>query len=83
MTYELAGSLIIMERVTTNNLDIGERTVKCMYEVVKRDGRVVEFDISRIITAMKKAFDASDKKYDDDMIDFLAIKDKESPFFTI
>ena len=45
-----------------------------MYKVRKRDGKVVKFEINKIAEAMKKAFDASDKKYDDDMIDFLAIK---------
>ena len=45
-----------------------------MYKVRKRDGKVVKFEINKIADAMKKAFEASDKKYDDDMIDFLAIK---------
>ena len=45
-----------------------------MYKVRKRDGKVVNFEIKKITEAMKKAFEASDKKYDDDMIDFLAIK---------
>ena len=45
-----------------------------MYKVRKRDGKLVNFEISKISEAMKKAFDASEKKYDDDVIDFLAIK---------
>ena len=45
-----------------------------MYKVRKRDGKIVNFEISKISEAMKKAFDAAEKKYDDDMIDFLAIK---------
>ena len=45
-----------------------------MYRVVKRDGRVVDFDISRIAAAMKKAFDATETEYNDSVIDFLALK---------
>ena len=45
-----------------------------MYKVRKRDGKLVEFEMSKISNAMKKAFEASEKSYDDDMIDFLAIK---------
>lgn len=45
-----------------------------MYKVRKRNGKVVNFEITNISNAMKKAFEASEKNYDDDMIDFLAIK---------
>lgn len=45
-----------------------------MYKVRKRNGKVVNFEITKISNAMKKAFEASEKNYDDDMIDFLAIK---------
>jgi len=45
-----------------------------MYKVRKRDGKVVDFEMKKISEAMKKAFDASEKNYDEDMIDFLAIK---------
>ena len=45
-----------------------------MYQVVKRNDKVVDFDISKISTAIKKAFDAKQKQYNDDTIDFLALK---------
>ncbi len=45
-----------------------------MYRVVKRDGRIVDFDIVKIASAMKKAFDATGTNYTDGVIDFLAIK---------
>ena len=45
-----------------------------MYKVKKRNGKIVDFEIKKISEAMKKAFDASDKKIDDDVVDFLAIK---------
>jgi len=45
-----------------------------MYKVRKRNGNVVDFEISKISAAMKKAFEASEKNMDDNLIDFLAIK---------
>ena len=45
-----------------------------MYRVEKRDGRVVDFDITRIAAAIKKAFDATNTEYNDSVIDFLALK---------
>ena len=45
-----------------------------MYQVVKRDGKVVEFDITKIAEAIKKAFDATKTEYNDSVIDFLALK---------
>ena len=45
-----------------------------MYKVKKRNGKVVDFEIEKISAAMKKAFDASDTKYDDNVVDFLALK---------
>ena len=45
-----------------------------MYQVIKRDGKVVEFDISKIAGAIKKAFEATSTDYNEDIIDFLALK---------
>ncbi len=45
-----------------------------MYEVVKRDGKVVEFDLPKISAAIEKAFDACEREYNRDIIDFLALK---------
>ena len=45
-----------------------------MYQVVKRDGKIVEFDITKIAEAIKKAFDATKTEYNDSVIDFLALK---------
>ena len=45
-----------------------------MYTVVKRDGKVVNFNLSKIRNAIIKAFDACDLQYNDDTIDFLALK---------
>ena len=45
-----------------------------MYRVNKRDGKVAEFDISKISQAIKKAFEACERQYNDNVIDFLALK---------
>ena len=36
-----------------------------MYQVVKRDGQIVDFDITKIANAIKKAFDATKTEYND------------------
>ena len=45
-----------------------------MYQVIKRDGELVDFNIEKIRGAILKAFKAKDKEYTDDTIDFLALK---------
>ncbi len=45
-----------------------------MYRVIKRDGRIVDFDITKIAGAMKMAFEATETNYNDSVIDFLALK---------
>ena len=45
-----------------------------MYQVTKRDGKVADFDISKITSAITKAFDAQNKNYTPGIIDFLALK---------
>ena len=45
-----------------------------MYQVIKRDGKIVDFDINKIAAAIKKAFDATKTDYNDSVIDFLALK---------
>ncbi len=45
-----------------------------MYQVKKRDGKVVNFDLSKIKLAMVKAFDASNVRYHKDVIDAMALK---------
>ena len=45
-----------------------------MYTVLKRDGKIVEFDISKISGAISLAFDAQERNYTQNIIDFLALK---------
>ena len=45
-----------------------------MYQIVKRDGKVVEFDLTKIGAAIEKAFEACEREYNKDIIDFLALK---------
>lgn len=45
-----------------------------MYQIIKRDGKIVDFDITKIANAIKKAFEATETEYTDNIIDFLALK---------
>ena len=45
-----------------------------MYQVMKRDGQVAKFDLSKICVAIEKAFKAQEKDYNQDIIDLLALK---------
>ena len=45
-----------------------------MYSVQKRDGKVVDFSIAKISDAIKKAFEAQGADFNQDVIDFLALK---------
>ena len=45
-----------------------------MYRVEKRNGKLIDFDIQKIVNAIKMAFEATEKQYNHSMIDFLALK---------
>ncbi len=45
-----------------------------MYKVLKRDGKLVDFELSKISDAIKNAFEAQNKQYNQNIIDFLALK---------
>ncbi|MBR3942466.1 MAG: ribonucleoside triphosphate reductase, partial [Clostridia bacterium] len=45
-----------------------------MYNVIKRDGKLTNFEIKKISDAIALAFDACEKQYNTDIIDFLALK---------
>ncbi|MBQ3859615.1 MAG: ribonucleoside triphosphate reductase, partial [Clostridia bacterium] len=45
-----------------------------MYKVEKRDGKIVSFDIGKITKAITSAFEACERQYTPDTIDFLALK---------
>ena len=45
-----------------------------MYTVLKRDGKIIDFDIQKITRAISLAFDAQEREYNTDLIDFLALK---------
>ena len=45
-----------------------------MYKVRKRDGKIVSFDINKIKEAIIKAFEAEEKKYDENVVDFISLK---------
>ena len=45
-----------------------------MYQVIKRDGKIVDFDLAKISSVIIKAFEAQDKQYHPSIIDLLALK---------
>ena len=45
-----------------------------MYDVIKRDGKIVSFDLSKIRAAITKAFEAQNRQYTPDIIDLLALR---------
>ncbi|MBQ7670515.1 MAG: ribonucleoside triphosphate reductase, partial [Clostridia bacterium] len=45
-----------------------------MYQVKKRDGKIVEFDLKKIVDAMKLAFESQNKQIHPQIMDFLALK---------
>lgn len=45
-----------------------------MFQVVKRDGEIAEFQMAKISSAISRAFDAKEKNYSKDMIDLLSLR---------
>ena len=45
-----------------------------MYQVLKRDGKITDFNLEKISEAIKLAFEAQEKQYHPSIIDFLALK---------
>ncbi|MCR4952213.1 MAG: ribonucleoside triphosphate reductase [Solobacterium sp.] len=45
-----------------------------MYQVRKRDGKIAEFNIRKISDAIRKAFDACGRQYNDSIIDMIALR---------
>ena len=45
-----------------------------MYKVIKRDGKVADFDLKKISDAITQAFEACERQFNADIIDFLALK---------
>ncbi|MDE7210074.1 MAG: ribonucleoside triphosphate reductase, partial [Lachnospiraceae bacterium] len=45
-----------------------------MFQVVKRDGEIAQFNLKKISAAITKAFDATNKMYHSDIIDLLALR---------
>lgn len=45
-----------------------------LFQVIKRDGEAAEFNISKISSAITKAFEATKKSYNNDIIELLALR---------
>ena len=48
-----------------------------MFKVIKRDGEIADFDLKKISSAIKKAFEATDTNYNTDMIELLSLRVKK------
>ena len=51
-----------------------EKGAISMYKVLKRDGKIVDFDISKIEAAILKAFEATGTPYNEDIIQTIALR---------
>ena len=45
-----------------------------MFQVIKRDGEVAEFMLGKVGDAIIKAFDATNVKYNKDIVDLLSLR---------
>lgn len=45
-----------------------------MFQVIKKDGEITDFTLTKISDAIMKAFLAADMQYNDDMADLLALR---------
>ena len=45
-----------------------------MHQVIKRDGKIAEFDLTKINVAITRAFEAKEVNYNPNIIDFLTLK---------
>ena len=45
-----------------------------MFQVVKRDGEIADFQMEKITAAIHKAFDAKEKHYSEDMIELMGLR---------
>ena len=45
-----------------------------MYQVIKRDGKVADFNVAKISAAIQKAFDAQGREYHPSIMDMLALR---------
>ena len=45
-----------------------------MFQVVKRDGKVADFHISKINDAIAKAFEATENQYDEDILNLISLR---------
>ncbi len=45
-----------------------------MYRVIKRDGKIADFNIEKISKAIEKAFDSQERQYNPSVIDFISLK---------
>ena len=65
---------------TTTSLSIKKSTkenikeMRKMYQVIKRDGKITDFDLNKVSVAITKAFEAQNKQYVPAIIDMLTLR---------
>ena len=71
--YYMYADFFVLAPYIVFNIKIltGERK---MYTVIKRDGKIIDFEIEKISKAISLAFDAVERNYNQNIIDFLALK---------
>ena len=45
-----------------------------MYRVIKRDGKIKDFDITKIVDAIRSAFESKQKDFNESTIELLALR---------
>ena len=51
-----------------------ERSKENMINVIKRDGEIAEFSLNKITEAIKKAFKATNKDYNNEILELLSLR---------
>ena len=70
-TCDLCYNVIYQQKIRASKAKGGRRL---MFQVVKRDGEIAEFQMAKISSAISRAFDAKEKNYSKDMIDLLSLR---------
>ena len=80
MTYVLRTKDNQIKNKTTTSLSIKKSTkeiikeMRKMYQVIKRDGKITDFDLNKVSVAITKAFEAQNKQYVPAIIDMLTLR---------
>ena len=81
LTNTISCGIILTVTCISGSISIAATIIHCLikeitevYNVKKRNGKIVKFELVKIAEAIKLAFEAQEKQYNQDIIDFLALK---------